>query len=121
MGNIRDEISKNLLFYRKRSGMTQKELANLLGVKNSAVSNWEKGVNSIDIETLFKACTIFDISVNEMYGIYSNEEEATSPELQELHELLAKLDTVDRAEVRGMMKQMLRADKYSDKSNSKLA
>lgn len=100
--------------------MTQKELANLLGVKNSAVSNWEKGVNSIDIETLFKACTIFDISVNDMYGIYSNKEEATSPELQELHELLAKLDTVDRAEIRGMMKQMLRAEKYG-KSNSKLA
>ena len=55
-----------------------------------------------------------------MYGIYSNKEEATSPELQELHELLAKLDTVDRAEIRGMMKQMLRAEKYG-KSNSKLA
>ena len=120
MGNIRDEISKNLLFYRKRSGMTQKELANLLGVKNSAVSNWEKGVNSIDIETLFKACTIFDISVNDMYGVYSNEAETSSPELQELHELLSQLDTVDRAEVRGMIKQMLRAEKYG-KSNSKLA
>lgn len=118
MGNIRDEISKNLLFYRKRSGMTQKELATLLGVKNSAVSNWEKGVNSIDIETLFKACTIFKISVNEMYGQFNN---ATSDEVKDIIDMVAQLDTIDRAEIRGMMKQMLRADKYSDKSSSKLA
>lgn len=121
MGNIRDEISKNLLFFRKRSGMTQKELANLLGVKNSAVSNWEKGVNSIDIETLFKACTIFNISVNDMYGIYNNETETYSKDFLEYYELISRLDPIDRAEIRGMMKQMLRADKYSDKSNSKLA
>lgn len=35
--------------------------------------------------------------------------------------LYSQLDIVDRAEIRGMMKQMLRSDKYSDKSNSKLA
>ncbi len=121
MGNIRDEISKNLLFYRKRSGMTQKELAELLGVKNSAVSNWEKGVNSIDIETLFKACTIFKISVNDMYGQYSNETVEFSDEIKDLVSIVSQLDTIDRAEIRGMMKQMLRADKYGDKSNSKLA
>lgn len=101
--------------------MTQKELAELLGVKNSAVSNWEKGVNSIDIETLFKACTIFKISVNDMYGQYSNETVEFSDEIKDLVSIVSQLDTIDRAEIRGMMKQMLRADKYSDKSNSKLA
>lgn len=43
MGTVRDEIAKNLLFYRKKLGLTQKELSIKLGVKNSAVSNWEKG------------------------------------------------------------------------------
>lgn len=117
MGNIRDEISKNLLFYRKRSGMTQKELANLLGVKNSAVSNWEKGVNSIDIETLFKACTIFNISVNDMYGIYNNDSVSYSKDLLEYCELLSQLDPIDRAEIRGTIKQMLRAEKYGKKAD----
>lgn len=72
MSTVRDEIAKNLLFYRKKAGLTQKELAEKLGVKNTAVSNWESGNNSIDIETLFNACRIFGVSVNDMYGIYSN-------------------------------------------------
>lgn len=67
MGSIKDQIAKNLLYYRKKSGLTQKEFAEKLGVKNSAVSNWENNLNSIDIETLAKACEIFGISINDMY------------------------------------------------------
>lgn len=72
MGSVREEIAKNLLFYRKKSGLTQKQLAEKLGVKNSSVSNWENGVNSIDIETLYNACGIFGVTLNEMYGMYSS-------------------------------------------------
>lgn len=71
MAAVKDEIAKNLLYYRKKSGLTQKELAEKLGVKNTAVSNWESGNNSIDIETLFSACEIFGVTLNDMYGKYS--------------------------------------------------
>ena len=71
MSTVRDEIAKSLLFYRKKCGLTQKELAEKLGVKNTAVSNWESGNNSIDIETLFLACEIFGVTLNDMYGKYS--------------------------------------------------
>lgn len=73
MSTVREEIAKNLLFYRKKSGFTQKQLAEKLGVKNTAVSNWESGNNSIDIETLFSACEIFGVTLNDMYGKYSFE------------------------------------------------
>ena len=71
MTPIREEIAKNLLYYRKRSGMSQKEFAEKLGVRNSTVSTWEKGVNSIDIETLFRACDILGVSLSDMYGVYA--------------------------------------------------
>ena len=70
MSNIKDEIAKNLLFYRKKAKLTQVELAQQLGVKNTAVSNWESGNNSIDIDTLFHACEIFGVTLNDMYGKY---------------------------------------------------
>lgn len=73
MSTVREEIAKNLLFYRKKAGFTQKQLAEKLGVKNTAVSNWESGNNSIDIETLFSACEIFGVTLNDMYGKYSFE------------------------------------------------
>ncbi len=72
LSTVRDEIAKNLLYYRKKCNLTQKELAEKLGVKNSAVSNWENGLNSIDIDTLHLACNVFGVTVNDMYGIYAN-------------------------------------------------
>lgn len=72
MGNVREEIAKNLLYYRKNKKYTQKELADYLGVNNSAVSNWEKGLNSIDIDTLHRACVFLGVSVNDMFGSFAN-------------------------------------------------
>ncbi len=73
MSTVKEEIAKNLLFYRKKAGLTQKQFADMLGVKNTAVSNWESGNNSIDIETLFAACEVFGVTLNDMYGKYSTE------------------------------------------------
>lgn len=67
--SIKETISKNLLFYRKKAKLTQKEFAEKLGVKNSAVSNWETGVNSIDIDTLFRACDILNVTINDIYDV----------------------------------------------------
>lgn len=82
MATVKEEIAKNLLFYRKKAGLTQKELAAKLGVKNTAVSNWESGNNSIDIETLFSACEIFGVTLNDMYGRYSVDK-SSAPVLSE--------------------------------------
>ena len=67
--NIKEIVAKNLLFYRKKNKITQKELADQLGVKHNAISSWENGVNSIDIDTLFKVCKIFGVTVNDMYDM----------------------------------------------------
>lgn len=72
MTSVREEISKNFHYYRKKSGFTQKQIADLLGVRNTAISNWEKGINSIDIDTLAKACSIFKVSINDIFGNFSN-------------------------------------------------
>ena len=67
--NIKEIVAKNLLYYRKKNKITQKQLADKLGVKHNAISAWENGVNSIDIDTLFQVCQIFGITVNDMYNI----------------------------------------------------
>ena len=80
---VRETIAKNLLFYRKQHKMTQKELALQLGVRNSAISNWETGVNSIDIDTLVKACEIFGTTINDMYEAQSDHT-VTSSEMEHI-------------------------------------
>lgn len=66
MEKLKDVIRSNLKKYRLQSGMTQIELASQIGVRSSAISNWEKGQNSIDIDTLFKICKILGVSISKM-------------------------------------------------------
>ena len=68
MCSIKDEVMKNLAHYRKKRNMTQKELADKLGVKHNTISSWESGTTSIDIDTLFKICEILKISIIDIYG-----------------------------------------------------
>ena len=67
--DIKKKVAENIRFYRKKANLTQKQLAEKLGVKNTAVSNWENGQNSIDTELLFRVCDVFGITINQMYGI----------------------------------------------------
>jgi transcriptional regulator with XRE-family HTH domain len=71
-------LQKNILFYRKKNKLTQKQLAEKIGVQNSAISNWENGTNSIDIETLFKVCEVLGISMNTVFGT-----EETKPKVKQ--------------------------------------
>lgn len=70
MITIKEEVSKNLLYFRKKSNLTQKELADKIGVKHNSISSWENGTNSIDIEILFNICSALNVSINDMYGQY---------------------------------------------------
>ncbi len=63
------EIGKRICKYRKMKNISQKELANMLGITNSRVSNWEQGVNRPDVETLAKVCKALDVSPSELLNI----------------------------------------------------
>ena len=90
MGKIREEIAKNILYYRKKAKLSQKEVAESLGVSIPAVSKWENGSNSIDIETLFDLCQVLGVSINDMYGMDSVEK--VKPENYELLDKYSALD-----------------------------
>ncbi len=67
---VKKNISKNIGRYREAIGMSQKELANRLGVVPSRISNWETGANCPTIDILFQVCEILGVSINDIYGVY---------------------------------------------------
>lgn len=73
MDGIKETIAKNILFYRKKHHLSQKELGAKVGVSNAAISNWENGTNSIDIETLYDVCMVLQIDFNTVFGIQHSE------------------------------------------------
>jgi transcriptional regulator with XRE-family HTH domain len=66
MTELREIISKNFRKYRKQAKLSQTEMAKQLGISPSSVSNWEQGLNSIDIDLLFKACKILNVPISQM-------------------------------------------------------
>ena len=64
--NIREILRKNLIQLMDIYKVSQKELAEKLGVTPSAVNNWIKGSNSPNIEIVAQICFIFNISISEL-------------------------------------------------------
>lgn len=61
-------ISENIKINRQLKGMTQEELAGVLGVSPQAVSKWERGDGYPDITTLPDIAGFFEISIDELMG-----------------------------------------------------
>lgn len=69
MGEIRKTIGENIKKVCALKGIRQVEIAEHMGVSQGSVSNWIKGVNSIDIENLAELCSFLGISLDQIYGV----------------------------------------------------
>ena len=65
---IKNNIAKNIIFYRKKNNMTQLDLANALSYSDKAVSKWERGVAIPDLIVLIRISELFNISLNDLIG-----------------------------------------------------
>jgi len=80
LGEKKLEIADKLRYYRKLRGLTQKQLADKVGVQNTAVSAWENGINSIDADYLSAICIALDITANDLFGDATEQKNTPSPE-----------------------------------------
>lgn len=64
---IKENIARNIRYYRDLKGLTQRQLAGELGIKHNTISSWENGTNSVDAAVLMEICDLLEISLDEMY------------------------------------------------------
>lgn len=57
------KFGKIISFHRKRSGLTQKQLAELAGVGKSVVFDSEKGKETIQLNSLIKILNTLNITI----------------------------------------------------------
>ena len=72
---------------RKKKGISQSELAELIGVKNNTVSTWERGTRKPDFEALNLLSNYFEVSFEYILGSSDKEEARVKPTQDELNEL----------------------------------
>ena len=62
--NEQQNLKFNIKFMREEEGISQKEIANKLGVKRSTYSLWELEINMIPLPRLIELCKIYSCSID---------------------------------------------------------
>lgn len=104
---LKENIQKNMVFYRKRARITQKGLADLIGSAATTVSGWERGASTPDIDTLCAICNALNVNLYDMCGIIE-ENMNLSPEENKLLNVYKTLNND------GRQKLMERAEELRD-------
>ena len=60
---IPEELGKIVFSHRKKSGLTQKQLADLAGVGKTVVFDIEKGKATVQMNSLLKVLAVLNITV----------------------------------------------------------
>ncbi|MGM9681121.1 MAG: helix-turn-helix domain-containing protein [Eubacteriales bacterium] len=92
--NLRQTIADNLIYYRKRAGLTQAELAATLNYSDKSVSKWERGEGIPDVIVLSILADYYSIEVSDLLRVRATEEDQsreTEPEPPKHRSLRAKI------------------------------
>ncbi|MBR3483347.1 MAG: helix-turn-helix domain-containing protein, partial [Lachnospiraceae bacterium] len=97
MGSL-NNLGSNIAGLRKKSDITQDQLAEQLGVSVSAVSQWENGRTMPDISAIPVLCHIFNVSSDELLGIDREKDEEEIKRINdEANRLVRLVMTLDRS------------------------
>ncbi len=59
---------------RKAAGLTQRQLAQILGVSNTSISNWEKDLSRPDADMIQLLCSTLQLQPNDFYAATKTEQ-----------------------------------------------
>lgn len=92
---------------RKIKGFTQQELADMIGVKNTAVCNWENNTNKPDVDSLELLCGYLEISPAWLLSVDEQTEEIKiESETLEIIDCMNKLKDEDRKAIITIIKSL---------------
>ena len=77
------EIANRLLEYRKKSGLSQEELAEKLNISRQSVSKWERAESSPDTDNLIELAKIYNVTLDDLLNV----DKPMSEEIKEQDEL----------------------------------
>ena len=90
---------------RKRRGLTQEQLSEMIDVTPHFHSSLERGVYNIKLETLVKILNCLDVSADEVFCDVVNK--ATSHKAGVLSERLKGLPAIEQAKILAVVEAML--------------
>jgi tellurite methyltransferase len=74
---MKEKLARNISIYRKERGLTQEELAQILGLSFQAVSKWENAQTMPDISLLPQLSRTLEVSIDKLLGYVSQDKPIT--------------------------------------------
>ena len=115
--NKRTELGERIVRARERRGISQYELAELMGVSQQSVAAWERKVSSIRSDTLTKLVTLLEISADELLGLKAPRSSGPSGRLRQVFEEASKLPRRQQQRIVGVVEDMIVARKVAGVSS----
>ncbi len=63
---MKEHIGQHIAYYRKKTGMTQEQLAEKMEVTAQAVSKWENGLTCPDLDSVAKLADFLGVTVEQL-------------------------------------------------------
>ncbi|MCR5717155.1 MAG: helix-turn-helix domain-containing protein [Lachnospiraceae bacterium] len=89
-----------IMTLRKEQGLTQRQLADQIGVSDKAISRWETGRGMPDTGVMLKLCEVLQININELLSGERLSEEAYSRKAEDNMVELMKNNEAEKKESR---------------------
>lgn len=88
---MKSNVGDNIRKYREMNCLSQKQLANKLGISNSRVSNWEQGANNPPADMIADICEALNVSASELLGVKLSADELSLDERKVIKEYREKV------------------------------
>lgn len=112
--NTSREIGQRIAKLRKANGLTQRDLAGILGVAQSVVSDYERGELRLHGELILHFTELFGATPNEILGIEPSSVKPKVPKNQRLYRRTLEIDKLPRRDQEALLRTI---DAFLSKAN----
>lgn len=102
-------IGDRLMRFRQSRGMSQAELSGELGVDQSDISNFERGVYRLNDGLIVQICKILRIRADELLGLAAIKSDATVTPSRRILRRLQKIETLPKRDQLALFRVIDRA------------
>ena len=76
-----NQLAENLMYYRKKKGLSQEKIAEYLEIGRQAVTKWEANTSKPNSDNLIKLAQLFGVDVDTLLGNEDGEKSSTQGEV----------------------------------------
>ena len=101
---INKRVGATIAKYRKVSGLSQAQVAELLGLSNDAISRMERGTIALNVERLYEFAQLFQCRVSDLIA---DSQLQPTEQVYQLDRLFNQLTSVERDKLISLIEQII--------------